>query len=170
MPPTQDATRAPASMEQPGQLALHLQRQFPGRRHHQRQRGCGRADMRSPSASRLLGQRQPEGDGFAGPGLRRDQQVDAMMGGLQHGVLHRRELGESLGGERGLDAGGDAGQLFQTRLRSQACLQTARTGAGRYQTYLTQALSDRAGRRAAGEQRGRPSGWISSIDGGKPSL
>ena len=84
-----DDARAGMLIE-PGQFALDLQRQFARRRDDQRQRGGGPLEPLG-AAEQVVGDRQPIGDGLAGAGLRRNQQVAA--GGLvgQHGGLHRRQ-------------------------------------------------------------------------------
>ena len=75
---------------EPGEFAMDLQRQFARRRDDQGQR-CGRPLEPFGIAEQFVGDRQPIGDGLAGAGLRRDQQIAA--GGVvgQHGGLHRRQ-------------------------------------------------------------------------------
>ena len=72
---------------EPRQFALHLQGKLAGRRDDQGQ-WCGSPLESFTAIEQVFGDRQPIGDGFAGPGLRRNQQV--ATGGLvrQYGSLH----------------------------------------------------------------------------------
>ena len=76
-------------MIKPGKLALHLQRQFTGRRDDQRQRLARRAHG-GGAFQQGFGDGQAIGHGLARTGLRRDQQVAAFRIRFQHGPLHGR--------------------------------------------------------------------------------
>jgi hypothetical protein len=82
MPPTQVATRAPAS----------LQRQLARGRDHQRERLARRLDA-AVLGEQLAGHGHAEGDGLARAGLGRDDEVAAMGLGLENGGLDRGGLG-----------------------------------------------------------------------------
>ena len=89
---------------EPGEFAVDLKRQFARRRDDQRQRCAGPLEPLG-IAEQFGGNRQAIGDGLAGAGLRRHQQIAA--GGVigQHGGLHRRQgieiaLGQSSGERR----------------------------------------------------------------------
>ena len=84
---------------EPSKLTLHLQRQFARRRDDQRERLAGAAEgLRLAEQGRTDG--EAIGDSLAGAGLRRDEQVAAGGGLLQHGALHRRGFGIVAFGER----------------------------------------------------------------------
>ena len=94
---------------EPRQLAADLQGQFAGRRDHQRQRlrGCGQAAVLAEQVRR---HGEAEGDGLAGAGLGRDQQVAALGLGFEHGGLDRGGLGIAARGER---LGEETRQIFK---------------------------------------------------------
>ena len=74
---------------EPGELAMHLQGEFAGRRDDQRQRRGGALEPLGV-VEQIRGDGEPVGDGLAGTGLRRDQQIATGGGVRQHGGLHRR--------------------------------------------------------------------------------
>ena len=74
---------------EPGEFAVHLQGEFARRRDDQGQRRGGPFEPRGV-AEQIFRDGQPIGHGFAGAGLRRNQQVAAGGGVRQHGGLHRR--------------------------------------------------------------------------------
>ena len=89
---------------EPGEFAMDLQRKLARRRHDQRQRRAGPLEPLG-AAEQFMGNRQPIGDGLAGAGLRRDQQVAAGSIIGEDGGLHRRQgieiaLGQSSGERR----------------------------------------------------------------------
>ena len=86
-----DDARA-AILIKPGQFALHLHRQFAGRRDDQGDR-LGAAVETVGVAEQVLGDRQAIGHGLAGAGLRRHQKVAADSGFGQHAGLDRRQIG-----------------------------------------------------------------------------
>ena len=86
MPPTQDAMRAPVCGIEPGQLALHLHGQLAGGRDHEGERRRGPVEALGV-AEQGGRDREAEGDGLAGAGLRGDQQVASRRLGHQHGGL-----------------------------------------------------------------------------------
>jgi hypothetical protein len=103
MPPTQGRDPGTGLAVQPDKLTADLQRQFAGRRDHQgKRRAGGRQRMRL--VQQLSGHGEPEGDGLAGAGLRRDDQVSGGLGlehlGLDGGGLGIAAGGQSLGKQR----------------------------------------------------------------------
>jgi hypothetical protein len=83
-----DAGRHPGAGRpiEPEQLAMDLERQLAGRRHHQDARHR-RADPPVRVEQRRR-EGQPVGDGLAGPRLGGDQQVPAVGVGPEHGCLY----------------------------------------------------------------------------------
>ena len=75
----------------PCEFALHLQRKFARRRDDQRQR-CGGPREPLGAAEKIPGNGQAVSDGFAGAGLRRNQQVAVKRRRRKHGGLNGREL------------------------------------------------------------------------------
>ena len=61
---------------EPGEFAMHLKRQFAGRRDDQRQGGRGALEPLG-AIQQVVRMRQTIGDRFAGAGLRRNQQIAA---------------------------------------------------------------------------------------------
>ena len=76
MPPTQAQCARRRVAIEPGQLALHLQRQFARRRDDQRERRAGRRQRRGLAEQRLR-HRDAIGDGLARAGLGRNQEIAA---------------------------------------------------------------------------------------------
>ena len=104
---------AASRAEEPGELALHLHRQFASRGDHQPERRAA-ATEGGGLAEQRLGQHQAEGDGLSGAGARGDQQVLAPKRRIEHAGLNRRRLGVAVGGERALEGrmrgeGGEVG-------------------------------------------------------------
>ena len=92
---------------EPGEFALHLQGQLAGRRDDQGKRRGGPLEPLG-AAEQVFCDREPIGDGLAGAGLRRNQQVAAGGGVRQHGGLHRGRsivvaLGQGPGERRACD-------------------------------------------------------------------
>ncbi len=102
-----DDPRAGLGIE-PLQLVGDLKRQFAGRGDDQ---GHRRAELGEflGLAQQGRGEGQTEGDGLAGTGLGRDQQVAALFG-LQHGGLHRRGLGIAAFGKGAVERGMTGGE------------------------------------------------------------
>jgi len=71
----------------PCQFALHLQREFARRRDDQRQRRAGPFETLG-FTEEIFCNRQPIGDGLAGSGLRRNQEIAAVGGRRQHRGLN----------------------------------------------------------------------------------
>ena len=89
--------------EQPGEFALDLQREFPGRRHDERERSPGRRhDLGSAHQGR--GDGEPVGHRLPGPGLGRDEEV-ATAFRFEHGGLHGRGVDVIAFGERASERG-----------------------------------------------------------------
>ena len=72
---------------QPLEFALHLQRQFARRSHHQDKRRRRGAEP-FPLAEKAVMHREPERDGLSGAGLGRHQEVAARESGIEHRGLH----------------------------------------------------------------------------------
>jgi len=89
-------------LEQPGELALDLQRQFARRRDHQGTRSRRRREGLA-LAEQIGPERQPVGDGLAGSGLRRDDEVAPARLRRQHGGLHRGRFVIGTMGERAVE-------------------------------------------------------------------
>ncbi len=71
---------------EPGQFALDLKREFAGRRHDQGKRRTGLPEPLG-IIEEIFGDRQPVGDGLAGAGLGRHQEVAAGRFVREHGKL-----------------------------------------------------------------------------------
>ncbi|MFO0632986.1 MAG: hypothetical protein U0168_09070 [Nannocystaceae bacterium] len=76
--------------EQPVQLLPDLHRELARGRDHDRQRAAGRRGIAERTA-----EHQPQRDGLARAGLRRDAKVAIGRLGRQHGALHRRQRVEA---------------------------------------------------------------------------
>ena len=110
-----DDPRAGMAIE-PVKLALDLQGEFARRRDDQRQRRCRPLEALG-LAEQVVGDRQSIGDGLAGAGLRRDQEIAAVGLGGQHGGLDRRRLvvaalGQGAGERRTCGQGCHGDQTF----------------------------------------------------------
>ena len=89
---------------EPSQLALDLERQFPGRRDDEGQRRPRRRQALG-FAEEVRRHREAEGHGLAGPGLGGDEEV-AIRLRLEHGRLHGGRLGIVVG-RKGARQGGN---------------------------------------------------------------
>jgi len=99
-----DARRDPCAGVgvQPRQLAMDLDGELAGRRHHEREGRAGGAELRVVTEQRAR-EHQAECHGLAGAGLRGDEQIFVL--GTKHGRLHRGRLLVLAAGEGALQAG-----------------------------------------------------------------
>ena len=134
---------------EPVELALHLQRQFARRRDDEAERQAGRAEALLAGEQRR-GDGQAEGHGLARAGLRRDQQVGALVAGLEHGELH--------GGQRVVAARGQSGGkrlVNGERRRGRREVINCHASSSRGEIGATVESSDVSGISASGKQRVR---------------
>jgi hypothetical protein len=96
-----DAGRDPRARlaVEPDELAADLQRQLARRRDYQRHRFANEGDL-AVLAQQLRRHGKPESNGFAGAGLRRDDEVPPFRALFEHGGLHGRGRGIATGGKR----------------------------------------------------------------------
>ncbi|MCY1172309.1 hypothetical protein D9M73_124420 [compost metagenome] len=85
---------------EPFELAAHLQRQFARRRDGERQRRARRRQAAFVFGQQLRGDGQAERNGLARAGLRRNDQIAALGGGLDDRGLDRSRRGIATGGKR----------------------------------------------------------------------